>query len=322
MPSYDLVHYGLRPSKSVERKLFIECLQLLSKCGYYISEYKYVGMGSPHYIDFNLFHRHLYINEMLCAEHSGDKDRMGFNLPFGFVELEMKSIGTVIDELDRFRRHLVWLDYDYSLGKEVLQDLAGCVQVLAPGSILIVSVAADIKSLKKLIPDHIRPELTEQGHDNYIVNELNLMFERYMKTPIRPDATKKQVATAFSRAISNFLEEQASIKRDTQFYQLFNCRYTDGTTQMLTIGGLFDTADAWLNIVGASMYEHDFFTDEKEPIEISVPPLTVREKNWLDTYVIGKARLPEKMAFEIDSTSLKNYKRFYRHYPNFYEAQL
>ena len=45
MASYDKINYLLRPSKQVERKLFIEGLQRLSKADYYISEYTYAGLG-------------------------------------------------------------------------------------------------------------------------------------------------------------------------------------------------------------------------------------------------------------------------------------
>lgn len=338
MPSYDSVNYGLRPSKSVERKLFVECLQLLSKCGYHISDYRYVGMGSPHYVDFSLFHRQLYIDQMLCAESSNAKRRMEFNLPFGFVELEMSPIGTVISKLDRIQKHLAWLDYDYSLGNEVLADLSACIQVLATGSILIISVVADLSSLRNLVPDDLQDEVSEKDKRIYIVDTLNGMFSKYMDAPIPHNVTKKQIATAFSQAITTFLTEKAKDRKpkfsadegatpdgeivpEDEFIQLFNCCYTDGTTQMLTVGGLLDTADARQKLVEAGIFDHPFIITGNEPVEISVPNLTIREKQWLDTNIVGKDPRPQ-LAFELKSKYLKNYLQWYRYYPAFYEAQI
>jgi len=322
MASYDTVNYGLRPSKAVERKLFIECLQLLSRCGYYMPDYKYVGMGSPHYIDFNIFHRHLYIDEMLCAERSNAEDRMRFNLPFGFVELEMKPIGNLISMLDRERRHLVWLDYDSALGESILQDLSGYVQVLAAGSVFIISVAADIKTLRNyLVPPELRRCISVDDQDIYVVDELNKTLGHYLPKPFTLPATPKSVATNVSGAIRTCIEEHAKQHRKLEFIQLFNCRYTDGTTQMLTIGGLLDTASARQELNDANIYDHYFMRDEADPVEITVPPLTLRERNWIDTNVIGKKE-PEKLVFELDKKLLQNYIRFYRHYPNYHETVL
>ena len=74
--SYEKFNYLLRPSKQVERKLFIETLHRLRDADYPICSYTYVGLGSIFYADFILFHKYLYIDRMICAERDEVERRM------------------------------------------------------------------------------------------------------------------------------------------------------------------------------------------------------------------------------------------------------
>ena len=62
LESFSRFNYLLRPSKQVERKLFIEALHRLALGNFRIHEYTYLGFGSPYYADFILFHKYLYID--------------------------------------------------------------------------------------------------------------------------------------------------------------------------------------------------------------------------------------------------------------------
>src|SRR4051812_40176503 len=93
--SYERVNYLLRPSKQVERKLFVETLHRLCTAGYQIANYTYLGMGSVYFADFLLFHKYLYIDRMVCAERTAPR-RMRFNLPFKFVQLRLDSVDKVV----------------------------------------------------------------------------------------------------------------------------------------------------------------------------------------------------------------------------------
>src|SRR5580765_817145 len=105
--SYEKFNYLVRPAKQIERKLLIEGLHQLSACGFHIRQYRYVGFGSPFYADFVLFHKYLYIEDMLCVEASDIRRRMRFNKPFPKVALHMGKVSQVIPKLDRERRHVV-----------------------------------------------------------------------------------------------------------------------------------------------------------------------------------------------------------------------
>lgn len=71
--SFKQFHYGLRPSKQIERKIMIEVFLRLSKEGYNISDYTYLGFGSVYYVDFVMFHKYLFMEEMICVEWETSK---------------------------------------------------------------------------------------------------------------------------------------------------------------------------------------------------------------------------------------------------------
>lgn len=89
--SFKQFDYSLRPSKQVERKVMIEVLHRLSEAGYAISEYKYLGFGSVYYVDFLMFHKYLFIENMVCVEWGDVARRMRFNKPYKFIKLKLET---------------------------------------------------------------------------------------------------------------------------------------------------------------------------------------------------------------------------------------
>ncbi len=59
-PSYEKIHYGLRPAKNIERKMMCECFWRLSAF-HPVHNYRYIGFGSVYFSDFLLFHKVLGI---------------------------------------------------------------------------------------------------------------------------------------------------------------------------------------------------------------------------------------------------------------------
>src|SRR5437879_6001532 len=121
--SFKQFHYGLRPSKQVERKIMIEVLLRLSNVGYSLSDYTYLGFGSPYYVDFVMFHKYLFIENMICVEWGDIEKRMKFNKPFKFIKLLLGALLTHIPRIQPTKKYLVWLDYDRSLDLEILKDI-------------------------------------------------------------------------------------------------------------------------------------------------------------------------------------------------------
>ena len=139
--SYLKVFYDLRPAKQVERRMIVDVLQELGEAGFHLRDYEYTGFGSIYFVDFILFHRLLGLRKLLSVEivASAEK-RVRFNKPFGNVKIAMGAIGDVLPSLDRDQKRILWLDYDHRLVPTDLQDLVEAGHVLAPGSIILITV--------------------------------------------------------------------------------------------------------------------------------------------------------------------------------------
>lgn len=313
--SFEKFNYLLRPSKQVERKLFIEALQRMVPLGYPIAEYAYVGLGSVYYADFMLFHKYLYIDDMYCVEASNIPKRMDFNRPFDFIKLRMQRVAEFLPEVERDRMYFVWLDYDTALTRDVIRDIEGFLHVLAPKSIFIVTVDAE----PRLPEEPGYEDLTQNQRVEKWLAALDEDLGSYYGETIRrsvfsPVGLPRFLTSVLRSAIAQAMSERPSLR----FLQLFNFRYADGA-QMLSLGGLIDDPRSVETVRGSHLFKLGFVTDGPEPIEVSVPPLTVREKQWLDRRVVSESASPV-LEFELQEQLLENFRRYYRHYPTYHET--
>ena len=260
--SFTKFNYLLRPSKQVERKLFIETLQRLLAGGFSIYDYTYLGFGSVYYADFILFHKYLNIKNMICAESENIPKRMNFNRPYEFIDLRMQEVAEVIPSIDREKRYVVWLDYDYSLNDEVLRDLSSLIKVLSRKSIFIITVEADhrfpgIKDIGDLNLDERIEEMLKRFR-----NQLEKYYDGEIK---RNMITKNRLPLLMAQILRNVIAENIPISEGTSFSQLFNFNYADGA-QMLSIGGIIGDDETRMQLKQCKIYELDFVTEGLGPI--------------------------------------------------------
>lgn len=312
--SYEKFSYLLRPSKQVERKLIIETIQRLRNGGFPIQDYIYVGLGSVYYADFALFHKYLYLDRMVCAEATDIPRRMRFNKPFRFIQLRMQPIGDVLPDLSRRERHFVWLDYDYGINEDVIQDIESAINVLAADSILLVTVDVE--------PRHqLEGEYTEDATVRRLMREFRPSFEGYIDRKIRPrDFSRRDFPSLVAGILQSLFRREAARRADFRFSQLFNFLYADGA-QMLSFGGVIGNGATAEKVQQSKVAELPFVTRGRVPITISVPPLTAREKEWLDQNVTSASKV-RRMRFELRPAALNNYRRYRRYYPSYYETLL
>jgi len=315
LESFSRFNYLLRPSKQVERKLFIEALHRLALGNFRIHEYTYLGFGSPYYADFILFHKYLYIDSMICVEKESIPRRMEFNQPFKFIKLKMMPVADVLPQLKRGAKYIVWLDYDYLLNTEILNEIAGFIYLLSPGSILIITVEAE----PRLPLDEDDGEMSGNQREDRLFQILQEQLGKYYPGTIRRNLiARNALPTFFSEILRSRLEEQASKREGLQFFQLFNFKYADGA-HMLTVGGMLGNDESAKQLRNSGVYNLSFIETGSEPKRISVPPLTVREKQWLERN-LRKSLTSSKLAFELDAEFVETFRQFYRHYPTYYET--
>jgi len=123
-----------------------------------------------------------------------------------------------------------------------------------------------------------------------------------------------------AEVIRSVVNESALARPDglISFSQLFNFSYKDGA-QMLSLGGMVCDPATKEKLEASRIESIDWINREQEPIRISVPQLTVREKQWLDCRLTASLGVDE-LAFELDPDHLENYRRYQKHYPTYYET--
>ena len=312
--SYLKFDYALRPSKQVERMLIVEMLHHLSQDlpNLRLSEYSYVGFGSPYYTDFILFHKYLYIKHMVCIEGKPIPKRMDFNKPYDFIDLWMEMFSAFLPRLDRQTPHVLWLDYDTPLSGEHIKDIQGAANVLQAGSFLFVTLDADGR-----IPDDL--DLPDRSDDEKYDDTVQLYrddFGRYTaETITRSDLAPASLPKLFTSVARNAIDE-ACRGRGLGFEQLFNVCYADGA-QMVSLGGIIAKAEVLEEVRQSSVYEMPFISAAKDPVSIAVPPLTTRERLWMEQN-LSKTSLP----FELDDDMVASFRELYAYYPTYTENLL
>jgi hypothetical protein len=102
-------------------------------------------MGGFKFYDFILMHRHVGLREMISLEHDKKMaERAQFNRPYDFIRVENKSASTFLEERAEINKTIFWLDYDDSLNDTIIEDIYTAGNKLANGSMIFVTVAADL----------------------------------------------------------------------------------------------------------------------------------------------------------------------------------
>jgi Putative O-methyltransferase len=315
--SFEKFNYGLRPSKQVERKILIEKLLRLSQIGFDLRKYTYVGFGSVYYVDFVMFHKFLYLRDMICVERAEHQRRMKFNKPYKCVKLKLSEFAVVVDSLSKRRPYLVWLDYDYPVSRSMLADIDSCVNRLAPGSIFLVTAEARARLTDDDAPGIEVQSLADQS--TYLVGVYNDAFSDLIGRDVTvPDLDKNVIPGVFWEAITGRIRETLLNRRGVEYSQIFNYLYADGAP-MITVGGVIGGPEHMQRLQDKNFYNEPHVTNGAEPIVVSVPPLTMREKHWLDSRIDDNLTV-DKLAFELEQEFFENYRRYYKEYPTFVEA--
>lgn len=317
-PSFEKFNYCLRPAKQVERKLIIETMHALRGCGFPIETYTYVGFGSVYFVDFILFYKHLYINNMICIEHEQIGRRMEFNKPYKFIKLKMAEVADVVPELSAKRPHLVWLDYDFSLRPQILVDLDSLIQRLAPGSVVLVTIDA-----RPRLPEELDdPSWNDLERNAQTVEHYREHYESKVGGAIDSlQMEKDKCPTLLARILRGQIQDSVRSRGGLEFAQLLNCRYADNAP-MLTLGGILVSPSEGVGLVGRVQTGLLFSSDREEPIEIDIPVLTDRERQWIDSNLVGSQKGTGKPPFEVSERFLEAYRRFARYYPTYHESLL
>lgn len=338
-PSYENINYGLRPGKTIERKMLCDLIHKLSAF-HSLVDYQYIGFGSTYFSDFVQFHKNLGLRSLISIEKDKvNEKRFRFNIPYSCIKL---LIGHSNEELPKLSfdniPSILWLDYDYELNFSVLEDIRTFVSNAIESSLLIVTVNAHPFTKTGINAE----ELKEFRFKKLVQN----VGER--KIPIDIDGANLNMK-GLSRVYRQIIEDEinTTIKSRNNgkhndnpnrlFYkQLINFEYQDGA-KMLTVGGIICNGylENKLNI--ANFEQLEFFRNGESPFEIKVPSLTYREIYQLESLLpsflntdTGEILNESKMIHDgikniteiIPLKDVKEYSEIYRYFPTFRDTAI
>lgn len=303
------VNYALRPGKASARRMVVEALARLGPIAP-VEQYRYIGMGSIYFRDFELIHRRLGIDQMVTIE--GDPaatDRVRFNLPLSCIEPMMDRTG---DALPKIRiedsPHIVWLDYESTVDQGVLSDVEEVARRCAAASVLIVTANAGR-------PRRDRDQwLSELGDD---------------RPEPRDPGAKAEYALLAYRVLRARIDDALDLRNSGRprehrvaFRQMFHMIHADGAT-MLTVGGAFvpeARSEEWESC-GIDSLEYARSGDEA--LEVNIPFLTRREMRHLLAAMPGTHAAVEEAAVlaGIPLRDAEDFAAVYRYAPLFVEAE-
>lgn len=307
----NFIAYDLRPAKQAERRILIEYLGAASDVGLTSSDCRYVGMGGFKFYDFILMHRYVGMRRMVSIEHDAKIiDRCTFNKPYGGITIKSCSANDFIRN-DNGIRSVYWLDYDDSLGDEIVDDIQLLGLRLAVDSFAFVTVAADIPA--DLI-EFTEEERLESLRDQFGVLAVDVTIDDVEESTF-PSAIYKILYASFKDAFAG--------RGDGVFFPDFRIQYKDSTT-MLTIGGVLTSRNTGRSLQARLKNTMPFLNrDPDKPFRIRNFNLSERERHLIEVASTKSQRSRERTKLEslgIKKADLNAYRDLVRFMPRYFET--
>ena len=311
------VIYRVRVAKNVERKMICEALGSLYRFEP-LSNYQYVGFGSLEFHDFALLYRQLGIETMVSIEQRdtpAEQARVTFNRPYGHIAMAWGPSHQRLPEISWRKRSIVWLDYDSHVDAAILEDIQLVVSQLVSGSCLIVTVCCEPK----------RVDFSSNAGAVRLAKLTNSVGKERV-----PEGVKGKhlngwgLGETYHRIVRNEIEATLSARNAPlptgerfEYTQVFNFRYADGNTKMVTFGGVVVSKTDQAKLAETDFEHLSFYRPSFEAYSIKIPRLTVKEARWLSQTI------PHDVGDQngIPGEEVAKYKPIHRYFPEFLEVE-
>jgi hypothetical protein len=298
--------------------MMVHAIQQFAEAGFPISKYRYAGFGAFFFMDFIIFRRLLGISDMISMEHDERyRNRVIFNRPFSDIQVLFKSSSEYIPQLDRDKKHILWLDYDDPIFKDQVSDIEMAASLMSSGSLLVATIEVDFDK-----SDEIREFPPNERQGAWL-----LRFRRECGRFFDPTWTIESFAASLIarrgiEVLNAAILSGISMRKDTFFQPLFSFLYADGH-EMLTFGGMLlsDSDKERLEYADWSSLPFLRRSADLEPFKIDVPILTRKERLYVDSYM----PCPEEWTpteFELEPEDVANYSKIFKYCPLYAELLL
>lgn len=275
------VAYSLRPSKAVERNLFID---LLARVGRYsnVSEYSYFSLGGPFLEDFKLVHAALRLSKLTCIEESEEVvKRQRFNVPVSGMAIFEGNVNAFLANFFPEDACVVWLDYasPRQLDQQ-LTEFSSLLCKLSPGDIFKVTLNANPSALAAKQDGDSPNETWERQADKF-----RRRATRYVPSDLRPEDMR---ASNFPSTLMRLLHrafELARVPKGIVVQPLSSFAYVD-SHQMLTFTGVLlrdEEVESFFEKTRLRHWPHANLDWSNPPRLIAVPNLSLGERLRLES---------------------------------------
>lgn len=328
------VPYNLRQNKAVERAVFIDLLQRVSRSTHlHIQDYTYVGFAGPFSEDFKLAHSALGITRLISIEDDAHVyRRQKWNSPIACIDYRHVTARNFIDAFEPEGPVIAWLDFTTASDVGIQLDQAVMlISKLAPYDVFKITLNANERTLEP----SPRPEEDHQ-FIAAMITELRRRLANHLPAGVQltdEDLDRTGYPKLLLLAIESAVKAGLEGKPGHYFQPLASFVYADSEQQMLTHTGIIlpDSTDRKLfldqtRIARWNLATTNWSSPRTNPIRISIPEMSVRERLHIDKRLPTKApsELTKSLGIRLakgseDKTrkALASYKMFYRHYPFF-----
>lgn len=309
MPSFDIVNYSLRPSKSIQRQVVFEGMRLL-QLHLEFNRIAYVGFGSIWFTDFVLAHKILGIDDMFSIEVDDvGYARAVYNAPYATVRVRHGLANDVLpvlfaDPVLADRPWMVWLDFDYAFDESVRDDLRMLIENAPMNSAVLITFNGN-EMKYGTAPD--RPERLRELFGSVVPDDL----------PKRACKDERMQETLADFSLDFMQSVAAEISRPGGFVPAFRLIYKD-QSPMITVGGILPAKGAAAIAAGVIRAE-SWLGKPRKPIV--APHLTIREASALQSQLPRADKLSralvKSLGFDLVDEQIEVFETYYRHYPAF-----
>ena len=283
-----------------------------------VETYRYVGMGSVYFADFAVFHATCGFQTMVSIEDVGDptvQERFRFNAPLGDIVLNFSHSNVALPSLPWDLRTIAWMDYDGYLSREVLTDMKYLATKLSSGSVLAVTVNADLEDDEdgdKARLDVLRERLGEEKIPS------RLMTAGPPKSKDVPSLFRE----ILTQELKDGLNDRNAGRPEGQKYsseQILFFKYEDGAP-MLTLAWVFFDDGQRPTFNQCDFSRLNYFKPGEEPLQIQVPLITNAEVRAINRCGDGQSHRAEDLP--IPPGEVAKYERVRRYWPMFSPPEL
>ena len=332
MSSGGYIPYHLRVNKAVERQLFIDLLTKIHASNS-ILNHTYVGFGGPFLEDFKMLHNAFDFRKMISLEVDENvHKRQSFNKPYACIDCWHKDSRMLIDEYQHIvdSNAIVWLDYaDPSDFSKQLHEINDLLPKLRVNDVLKVTFNANPSVLQEQTPGLPKRKVHKLRFVEF-AERCNSFFSPTLISEDMMDkkSFSKAVHIVFNNLIAKTMEGSGlSLEPLTSFI------YADSEHQMYTFTGVIlenHNKKDFLSCTGITDWDM-YIGNSGNPLEISIPVLSLKEKNHFDQVLPLKKddgnraiiEAHDALGFCFDEqcknsqNMILSYSKFYRNVPFF-----